>query len=92
MVRVFILWLDGKIRRDSSLDCLWKLDLWIVVHETGRPCVGLYLLQVAWSMIVWALLTDYPNSAWPSLAVASVFVILSILIFRNRSVFDSELS
>jgi|TARA_B100000131_G_scaffold81482_1_gene78363 hypothetical protein len=65
---------------------LWYMRPW------ARPCVGLYLLQVAWSMIVWALLTDYSNSAWPSLAVASVFVILSILIFRNRSVFDSELS
>ena len=39
MVRVFILWLDGKIGRDSSLDCLWKLDLWIVVHETVGPAV-----------------------------------------------------
>ena len=65
---------------------LWYMRPWV------RPCVGLYLLQVAWSMIVWALLTDYPHSAWPSLAVASIFVILSILIFRNRSVFDSELS
>ena len=57
---------DGKIGRDSSLDCLWKLDLWIVVHETVGPAVcRTYLLQVAWSMIVWALLTDYPTSAWP---------------------------
>ena len=39
MVRVFILWLDGKIRRDSSLDCLRKLDLWIVVHETVGSAV-----------------------------------------------------
>ncbi len=39
MVRVFILWLDGKIRRDSSLDCLWKFDLWTVVHETVGPAV-----------------------------------------------------
>ena len=65
---------------------LWYMRPW------ARPCVALYLLQVAWSMIVWTLLTDYSNSAWPSLAVASVLVILSILIFRNRSVFDSELS
>ena len=34
MVRIYILWLDGKIRRDSSLGCLWKLDLWVVVYET----------------------------------------------------------
>ena len=34
MVRIYILWLDGKIRRDSSLDCLWKLDLWVVLYET----------------------------------------------------------
>ena len=64
---------------------LWYMRQW------ARPCVGLYLFQVAWSMFVWALLTDYPNAVWPSLAVALVFVILSILIFRNRSLFDSEL-
>ena len=58
----------------------------------ARICVGLYLLQVAWSIFVWALLTDYPNSVWPSLTVASVFLFLSILFFRNKASFNSELS
>ena len=48
-------------------------------YETvGSACVGLYLLQVAWSMFVWALLTDYPNAVWPSLTVALLFVFLAI--------------
>ena len=66
----------------------WMAKLGGIVHWIvyGSLTYGL------WYMRPWALLTDYPNSAWPSLAVASVFVILSILIFRNRSVFDSDLS
>tara|TARA_Y100001970_G_scaffold158196_1_gene193491 strand:+ start:7208 stop:7630 length:423 start_codon:yes stop_codon:yes gene_type:complete len=65
---------------------LWFMRPW------AWSCVGLYLLQIAWSMCVWALLTDSPNSGWASLAVALMFVFLSTIFYRNRSLFNSELS
>ena len=56
----------------------------------ARPCVGLYLLQVAWSMFVWAFLTDDLSAMWASLAVALIFVFLSILFYRTKSFSDSD--
>ena len=64
---------------------LWYMRPWAWLF------IGLYLLQVAWSMFVWALLTDDPNPAWPSLVVALVFVFLSVLFARSKSLFESEL-
>ncbi len=64
---------------------LWYMRSW------ARPWVGLYLLQVAGSMFVWAFYMDSPNPAWPSLVVALVFVFLSVLFARSKSLFESEL-
>ena len=65
---------------------LWYMRPW------AWSFIGLYLLQVAWSMCVWALMTDYSSSGWASLVVALISVFLSILFYKNKPLFNSGLS
>lgn len=64
---------------------LWTMSPWV------RPCICLYLLQVAWSMLLWAVLTGHPGSVGFNLILACAFVSLSIHFYRNKSMFKSTL-
>ena len=64
---------------------LWRMTSW------ARLLIIVYLLQVAWSMVFWALLRDDPTSVWLNLILAMGFLFLSILFYRQKSRFKSEL-
>ena len=64
---------------------LWTMSSWV------RPWICLYLLQVAWSMLLWAALTGQPGSVGFNLIPACVFISLSIHFYRNKSMFKSTL-
>ena len=65
---------------------LWVMKSWV------RIFITVYLLQVAWSMIYWALLRDGTNPIWINIILAMGFIILSFLFYRSKSRFQSELS
>ena len=65
---------------------LWLMKPWV------RIFIIVYLLQVAWSMIFWALLKGGSSQIWINVVLALGFITLSFLFFRAKSRFRSELS
>ena len=64
---------------------LWHMKSW------ARLLIIAYLLQVAWSMVFWALLRDDPTPVWLNLILAMIFLFFSVLFYRQKSRFKSKL-
>ena len=62
---------------------LWDMRPWV------RLWISIYLLQIAFSMIVWAYLTEASTSPWLNLLIGAVFVMLSYMFYRSQSVFET---
>ena len=62
---------------------LWEMKSWV------RLWISIYLLQIAFSMIVWAYLSEASASPWLNPLIGSVFVMLAYKFYRSRSAFES---
>ena len=62
---------------------LWNMRPWV------RLWISVYLLQIAFSMIVWAYLSKVSSSPWLNLLTGAVFLMLSYMFYRSRSDFET---
>ena len=62
---------------------LWAMRPWV------RLWISIYLLQIAFSMIAWAYLSEASTSPWLNLLIGAVFVMLSYMFYRSQSVFET---
>ena len=58
----------------------WRMRAWM------WPWAAIYVAQIAIGTVVWNF-TDPRGSGWPGLALACVFLIPAIALWRNRAVF-----
>ena len=62
---------------------LWNMRPWV------RLGISIYLLQIAFSMIVWAYLSEASTSPWLNLLTGAVFVMMSYMFYQSQSVFET---
>lgn len=62
---------------------LWKMKAWL------HPWIELYILQVAFSMLLWSVIASEGASLLSGFAVAAVFVFLAYGFYSKKSLFTS---
>ena len=62
---------------------LWNMRPWV------RLWISIYLLQIAFSMIVWSYLSEASTSPWLNLLTGVVFVMLSYMFYRSQPAFGT---
>jgi hypothetical protein len=62
----------------------WRMRPWM------HPWAALYVVQVAISMFVWALLDERSPGWWAGLVSATPFIILASALWRAKPLFNSK--
>ena len=61
---------------------LWKMKSWL------HPWIELYILQVAYSMLVWNFMVTDGSALWSGIAVAAIFAFLAYGFYMKKNLFD----
>ena len=61
---------------------LWKMKSWL------HPWIELYILQVAYSMLVWNFMATEGSALWGGIAVAAIFAFLAYGFYMKKDLFD----
>ena len=53
-----------------------------------HPWIELYILQVAYSMLVWNFMVTDGSALWSGIAVAAIFAFLAYGFYMKKNLFD----